>query len=81
MEWILLTPSMPDFVFCTNGDIARCFYQHHDLPLNGVYHLQADLGHFLKDAAVSLLSILNCYPREKLGSISLVPNLFPLYGI
>lgn len=70
MEWVLLTPSMPDFVFCTNGDIPRCFYQHHDFPLNGVCDLQADVGHFPKNANVSLLFILNCYPQEKLGSTS-----------
>lgn len=61
MEWILLTPSRQT-VFCTNGDIPRCSYQHHDFPLNGMCDLQADLGHFLKDAAVPLFSILNCYP-------------------
>lgn len=68
MEWILITPLMPDSLFRTNVNMPRCFYQHHDLPFNGVCDLQANLGHFLKDAAVPLLSILNCSPRENFGT-------------
>lgn len=79
MEWILITPLMPDSLFGTNVNMPRCFYQHHDLPFNGVCDLQANSGHFLKDAAEPLLSILNCSPRENFGTTLSHSNLFSYY--
>ena len=51
IEWILITPLMPNSIW-HKSKYAQMFHQCHGLPFNGLCDLQADLGHFLKDAAV-----------------------------
>lgn len=79
MECTLITLLMPTPIW-HKCEHARCFYQCHDLPFDGVCDLQVDLGHFLKDVAVALLSILNCFPQENFRATLSYSQPFPIIG-